>query len=109
MLPVLLEVPRTAEDWLRWGWNHSADHREIIQAASNQGANLTNYVLYPIIMEDIAGFLTRHQQTHIDMDAAAGVQSTNLLGVDFNDERQLAAWISSNYQEHFDVRAKFGI
>lgn len=109
MLALLLNIPNTDEDWLTWGKHHANDHIEIIEAIAKQkGVNLAQYVLYPIDLSD-PGFLERHQQTHLDMDNALGVQSANLQDVDLSDEKQKIAWAYANYQEHFDARSELAI
>jgi len=109
MIAALLNIPKTPEEWLRWGWHHAEHHQEIQQAIAKQGVNLTIYVLYPLPEEDVGGWLLRHQQTHLDMDGALGLQSVDLQGVDLKDERQLQAWIWSNYLEHQAAGAKLRI
>ena len=109
MLALLLNVPKTNEDWLTWGKHHANDHIEIIQAiAKKTGSTLAQYVLYPIDLSD-PDFLERHQQTHLDMDNALKVQSANLQDVDLSNEKQKIAWVDANYQEHFDARAALAI
>ena len=101
MLPGLLNIPRSETDWLRWGHFHRDQHlliRQAILAADN--INLPDYPLYPIVREDIGGFLQRNSQMHLDFNSVLGQQSINLQDVDFNDANQTEAWMFLHFQEH---------
>lgn len=109
MTPTLLNLPRSEGDFNIWGFAHSQDHGEIVQAAGQKNIALQNYIIYPISPADVAGFLDRHQQYHIDMNNALGLPSVDLSDVDFNNERQFEAWLYLNWQEHQAARAQLGI
>lgn len=110
MIAHLLNIPQSPSDWLDWGWHHYDDHRAIREKIVQLGGpDLPDYIINPIQQEDIANWLVRHQQLHIDMDGVLRLQSVDLQGVDFKDARQVQAWIFSNYQEHFAAREKLGI
>jgi hypothetical protein len=101
----LLNVPSSQEDWDRWSFNHAQEHINIIQAIQKQkNIQLTQYQLDPVNMSNplaMQDFLERHQQTHIDMDGALGLQSTDLQDVDLSDKKKLEAWVYSNFLEHY--------
>ncbi len=110
MLQSLLNVPTTEEDWLRWGFSHSEHHQRIRQAIQVQGnINLNDYQIYPINFDFSEAFLERNQQLHNDMNTSIGTQGSDLKEVDLGDKGQLESWISSHYQEHFNVAQRLGI
>lgn len=110
MLSVLLEIPRTQEQWERWNFHHRTSHDDIRQGIEAQGgANLPDYVIDPINFERFADFLQANSQLHIDMTAALGIQSENLQDVDIRKENELVAWIAIHYQDHFSSESALGI
>lgn len=110
MLAALLNIPHDQNTWNIWSLHHRLSHTAIRQKiAANGGPQLTDYQLDPIFDQDIQGFLQRNSQTHIEMDAALGAQSTDLQDVDFKDERQRIAWISEHYLEHYNAENALGI
>lgn len=110
MLPYLLNTPRDQSEWLRWGFHHQDSH-DVIRGAilQKKKIDLNRYQLYPIFGEDLQGWLNRHAQTHIEMNAAIGLQGVDLLDVDFKDERQLEAWIWLEYLEHQQASIALGV
>lgn len=97
----LLNVPRNANDWNRWSFNHAQDHLNIIQVIKSQGGpSLLQYQIDPIDFNNPFVFLRKHAQTHTDMNEALGLQSIDLSETELNDPAKLQAWIYSNYQEH---------
>lgn len=106
----LLEDPKTAESRSRWSFAHR-DHHQIIRQAiqAKLGTVLPDYQLDPIPENDFPGWLNRNDSTHEDMNSALGLQSVNLLDVDFNDDKQRQAWVYLHYQEHFAAAAALGI
>lgn len=110
MLANLLNVPTSDAEWQIWSFSHRDSHVRIRQAIQTQkGVVLPDYQLDPIFPQDMQGWLQRNSQTHNDMDGALGAQGTDLLDVDFNDEKQVQAWMFSHYQEHFTAEQALGI
>lgn len=95
----LLNVPLTPGDWTRWSFAHAQVHRAIRQALAAENFGTGDYILDPINPQAIEEWLSRVQQTHTEMNAALGLQSNDLTGVDFNDAAQTVAWIYLNWQE----------
>lgn len=101
MLVVLKEIPRSREEWDRWGFHHRTSHDAIRQGIQKDGGpNLTDYPLYPISETHFADFLNANAQTHIDMNGVLGAQGSDLLEVDPTNPSQLAAWIDLHFLEH---------
>lgn len=110
MLALLLNVPKTPEEWVRWSFHHDDSHVRIRQGILVQkGINLTQYQLNPIFQEDVQGWLQRNSQTHSDMNGVLGVQGVDLLDVDFNDASKSEAWTWLHYQEHFTAESALKI
>lgn len=109
----LLNVPGNAEEWKAWSFNHAQQHINIIQAIQQQkGIQLNQYQLDPINFaneETTLTFLEWHQQTHLDMNNALGLQSVDLQDTNLKDQKQLESFIFFNFQEHFDVNQTLGI
>lgn len=110
MLALLLETPQTPEEWQRWSFHHRDSHNRIREAVqAKHGVKLADYPIDPITEDDIAGFLQRNSQMHIDFDGVLNLQSNDLLDVDFTDPEQRSAWVFAHYQEHYDAELKLGI
>ena len=78
-------------------------------ALRQKGIELTDYVLDPINLQHIEDWLERNQQMHVDMDGLVGSQSIDLTDVDFQDKKQLQAWITLHYLDHQTVEQRLGI
>lgn len=110
MLPVLLTVPKSPEDWNIFSFHHRQSHDLIVRAIFQQtGVSLTDYVIDPIALQQPKEWLIANQQFHEDMDSTLNVQGSNLQDVDFKDERQLQAWIYLHWQEHNTAETLLGI
>lgn len=100
MIAGLLNVPKTPGEWQRFGLAHALVHTAIRQALlSQKGFATGEYILDPINFNAIDEWLSRVQQTHIEMNEALLLQSSNLEGVDFTNPAQTQAWIYLNWQE----------
>jgi hypothetical protein len=100
MIALLFNVPKSQQDWDAWSFaNRTAvkNIRNLIQV--KYGVNLKSYQLDPINFSDVAGFLDRNQQTHIEFNQVLGLSSTDLQDVDLTNESQLRAWIFENAKE----------
>jgi hypothetical protein len=97
----LLNVPKDQRAWQQFSFNNREAHDAIRQAILDQrNIRLPDYDLEPINPQDLEGWLERHAQTHIEMNAALGSQGQDLQQVDFRDERQLVAWVWAHWLEH---------
>jgi hypothetical protein len=100
MRAVLLEVPKTQEEWDRWTQADKLDHDLIRQAIlKNGGPNLGQYPLDPLPWNAVQQYLAWVQQTHNEMNSAIGAQGSDLQDTDLTDARQLEAWVWLHYQE----------
>jgi hypothetical protein len=103
VLAAILNAPRNELDWQRFGFHHRTSHdliRQAIKTQTNGATVLADYQLYPIDLNNPRYFLEWNQSAHTDMNGVLGVPSINLIDVDIDDERQLAAWVWSHYLEH---------
>ena len=106
MISALRNVPKNAQEWAIWSFAHRADTDEIVQAIAAQGGpRLPQYQLDPIPFFDVKNWLAREQQTHNGFTGALAQQGTDLQDVDFNDPKQLEAWIWLEVKQHEDARA----
>lgn len=78
-------------------------------AVRGPGIATTDYQLDPIAENDLPGWLQRNSQTHIEMDAALGVQGVDLQDVDLSDENQKQAWFWLHFLEHQSAENTLGI
>lgn len=110
MLALLLESPRTPEGWIRWSFHHRQSHAAIRDAIQKQkNISLIDYQLDPITQEDLQDWLQRNSQSHSDMLGALGLQSEDLLDVDFRDQQQAQAWIYLHYFDHYTAETTLEI
>lgn len=110
MLAALLDIPRSSTDWDRWSFDNRDSHNRIRAAIVAQGGpSLADYQLDPVSQSDVVGWLTRHQQAHIEMLGVLRLQSEDLQDVNLQDERQLEAWIFLHYQDHLSAESRLKI
>lgn len=103
----LYNVPTTREQLDMWAFAHMAHHRDIVRVIYELSSiALPEYVLDPVLPQGgptSYDWERLHQTMHAQMDALLGIEGYNLLGVNWNDENQLAAWIQLNADEHFQA------
>ena len=110
MRAVLYEAPHNPEEWLRWSFPHRNSHDNIrASIAANGGARLADYPVDPIRGPQLGDFLQYNSQLHSDMNSALGLQSEDLLSVDFNEDAQRLAWIQVHAREHESAELALGI
>lgn len=100
-IAAIFNVPRTENELNQWAFAHMASHRDIIRVTYQVFATaLPEYLLDPINPEEPGVWERQHQQMHQQMNALLGLAGFNLLGLDWNDQNKLAAWIQINAVEH---------
>lgn len=105
-----MNPPKTGSDWDRWSFDHIDSHDRIRAAIRSQKKiDLNSYIAYPINPNYMVGFLQANAQLHIDMNGVLGLQSNDLLDVDFNQPNQLDAWVQEHWLEHQDAERALGI
>lgn len=110
LLPVLLNVPRTPEQWAIFTLHHRTSHdliRQTIRAKS--GTDLSDFIIDPIPFNAVKQWLEANQQLHTDMNTALGTQGSDLEEVDITKERELQVWIYQHYLEHQTAEQTLGI
>jgi hypothetical protein len=101
MIPSLFNSPENPNAWSRYSFSHFSSHRRIILALGQQkNVNLTLYDLDPINFDDWPNWLDRNQQAHNDFNSALGLQSGDLVTVDFRNDAQIRSWIYVHAREH---------
>jgi hypothetical protein len=110
MLPALLNVPHTNDDWSHFSWDHRDSHDRIRAAIKQQfGVNLTDFQIDPMNPNDMQDWLNNNAQLHNDMNAVLGLQGQNLEIVDLSKDNEKASWINFHYLEHYYAESKLGI
>lgn len=97
----LANVPRSPEEVSVFAFSNQDEHFKAAAALGRtKGLNLPLYPVDPIPFADIGVWAQNHQQMHNAVNAALGTAGADLTGVNFQDEAQLAAWISLHFAEH---------
>lgn len=97
----LFNVPRTPEELNQWSFAHAANHRDIIRVIYELAAiALPEYLLDPLDPTNPGVWERQHQTMHQEMNALLGLEGFDLLGIDWDDQNKLAAWIQLNAVEH---------
>ena len=110
MLARLANTPANDLEWQRFGFDHLDSHDRIRAAILEKlGVSLSPQVIYPLPLSQMKVWLDNNSRLHIDMDGVLGVQSSDLLDVNFNDRAQLDAWTALHYLEHRTAEQILGI
>lgn len=110
MLPILLNAPKTKDEWDRFTLHHRTSHDLIRQAIRAQsGTDLPDLVLDPIALDQPKQWLQANQQLHTDMNTVLQLPSIDLEDIDVTQENQLQAWVFLHYQEHRTAEDRLGI
>jgi hypothetical protein len=102
--------PRNPEAWELWVRDHRDSHDRIRQAIlTDTGIKLTDYPIDPLTKQNLGDWLQYNSQLHAEMNGVLGLQSVDLLDVDFENEPQKIAWINSHDYEHRSAEQALGI
>jgi hypothetical protein len=106
----LYNVPSTDEERAQWAFAHAAHHRDInARIYLLVKIALPEYILDPIDPNDTGQWEDQHQIMHDAQNQLLGIAGQDLTGVDWKDQRLLAAWIFLNQVEHYQASAILGI
>jgi hypothetical protein len=109
-LAQLLYPPSIQSGWAEWVFANLQHHQAIIDAARQTGkANLILYQIYPFNSQDPEGWLLQHQSQHDDMNQVYGVNGSDLSTLDFQNKRDVDAWLQLHFYEHQDVASRTGL
>ena len=108
-MATLLSPIRTDLELEEFSFSNQDHHIQIIKSLRRQGHDLTQYTLDPITPEDQARWARQHAQMHLDMNAALGVNSSDLSGVDFSKPDMIASWVTTHANEHFVAAQRLGL
>lgn len=101
MIAALFNVPTTARSWAQFSFHNRDQHQlAALSIRAQLGVSLTEYILDPIPVNDLAAWLNLHQQSHNQVNEALGVAGNDLSAVDPNDQGQIEAWIQNHAAEH---------
>ncbi len=106
----LANIPSTDEERAQWAFSHMAHHRDISQQIYLLvKIALPEYILEPVNPNDVSTWEYQHQQMHDNQNQLLGITGQDLTGVDWKDQRLLAAWIQLNFVEHLQASNILGI
>lgn len=109
-LAQILYPPPTKQGMEEWFQAHAQHHAAIISAfKSTSGVQLDSLGLYPVNPKDLSDWLQRHQQMHNEMGQLAGVQGTDLTGLDLNDKAKSDSWFFQHFLQHQGVSQACGV
>lgn len=99
--------PRAREEWVL---DHFSSHEGIRDAVQRAGyGNLIAWELYPVNWHDWDSYALRHQSAHNEFNEALGLPGTDLMSVDFNDQKSSDEWNLDHYREHLAAATMLGI
>ena len=87
----------------RWSFANMAHHRDIFRVIYDlTGTQLAESPLDPFNPADdsFQTWLVQHQQMHRDQNEVLGIDSNNLLDLDWSDQDSLQAWMLQHFSEH---------
>jgi hypothetical protein len=100
----LYNVPTTDEERSQWAFSHMAHHRDInAKIYLLVKIALPEYILDPVNMDDVGTWEYQHQLMHDNQNQILGIEGQDLTGLDWKDQRLLAAWIQLNSLEHLQA------
>lgn len=93
-----------------WAWHNFQHHEALIQAVLKvKNIKLTAYRIWPFPKDMNSDWLEQHQQAHDDLDAALGLNGSDLSSVDYKDKRQLDAWLYQHFVSHQSAASALGL
>jgi hypothetical protein len=97
----LYNVPSSDEERAQWSFAHMAHHRDINRRIYELiKVALPEYILDPVDPDHAGDWEYQHQLMHDAQNSILGIQGQDLTGIDWKDQRLLAAWIWLNSSEH---------
>lgn len=109
-LAALLYPPPTPSGWTEWVYQNLTHHQAVINAARDTGkGSLILYQIWPWNPHAAQDWLLQHQSQHDDMNTLYGVNGSDLSTLNFDDKREVDAWLQLHFYEHQDVAARCGV
>ncbi len=100
-LACLYNVPGSDAERAEWSFAHMAHHRDINLAIYNlTKIALPEYILDPLDPNETGQWEHQHQLMHDNQNQILGITGQDLTGIDWKDEKLLAAWVFLNANEH---------
>ena len=97
------QVPMDPDAFSRWSFANMAHHRDIFRVIyETTGIQLPESPLDPFNPADdsFSTWLVQHAHMHYDQNAVLGIDSNNLLDLDWSDQSSLQAWMLQHFSEH---------
>jgi hypothetical protein len=106
----LANVPVSDADRAQWTFAHAAHHRDIAaRIYLLVKVALPEYILDPVNIVDSGDWEYQHQLMHDNQNQVLGITGQDLTGIDWKDQRLLAAWVQVNFNEHLQASNILGI
>ena len=100
-LATLLNIPGEERGMLDFSFANQDEHFKIAERVrAIFDVSLLVQPLDPLRIDDLSGWLYRHQQMHNQQNAVLGIRGNDLTGLDPQDKAQLAGWIWLHFSEH---------
>src|SRR5262245_396826 len=103
----LLNVPGTPEELAVWSTAHARHHTDINRTIFELTTIvLPEFLLDPFDPADSSSmdqWLYKHQLIHDDIEQLLGISGFNLNSVDFQNPDELAAWVTLNFNTHYQI------
>lgn len=103
----LFNIPGTSEEFSEWAFAHAVHHIDINRVLYERFlVALPAYILDPFDPSNeraIDQWAYNHQLMHQAQNQALGISGFDLSSVNWQDEKQRAAWIQLNANEHLQA------
>lgn len=109
-LALLYDMPADELGFAEWGFANSAHHLDIInEIFRTKGQLLPQFVLDPIPIDDMGGWLEHHSIMHQNQNQVLGIAGHDLSELNWRDPRQFSAWIQQHADEHMQAAQILGV
>lgn len=103
-LQAISQIPISPEGFWIWAFANKAHHHDIFQAIYDQtGTTLQEFALEPfdpLNKESFGNWLIQHAQMHQAQNEVLGIDSNNLIDLDWSDNEMLQTWMLQHFSEH---------
>lgn len=105
----LAQIPTSPESFWIWSFANMAHHRDIFRAIYEaDGTQLQEYAIEPFDPKNDTSFQTwliSHARMHAAQNEVLGIDSNNLIDLDWDDLELLQTWMLQHFSEHDQAAA----
>lgn len=105
----LQNVPTNAAEWAIFSFSNQDLHNRIATSLTTGGNPVRQFILDPISFNDPGVWLRAHQTAHDEYASALGIGNDDLSILDFEDQRQVAEWITIHWSLHQQANQRLGL